>query len=163
LGTSSSRQAPSTSGSGLFGWNIRTGTPSRLCPRGRSPELDLRRDPWFCTRDGNLCRIRRDGSGFDVIAELCGPDPKGRGYAQPVVFGLDGRYALARLTGKTPSNDNELADAEAFCRQHNQPLDDHHRHHFHHSYCILDPARQKVWRTDGYAHNLAWVAGDWTA
>jgi hypothetical protein len=68
-------------GSGLYGWNTRTGTLSRLCPQGRYPALDHHDDLWFCTEDGNLCRMRRDGSGFDVIVELCWPDH--RGWAMP--------------------------------------------------------------------------------
>jgi hypothetical protein len=88
--------------------------------------------------------------------------PPGLGHAQPVVFSPDGHYGLARLTGKTPLSVEELAEAEAFCRHHGQPLDHHNRHHFHHSSCILDLDRQEVWCHDGYAHNLAWVAGDWS-
>lgn len=148
-------------GSGLIAWNPRTGTLSQLCPQGWYPQYDRHGDLWFCTEDGNLCRMRRDGSGFEVIAELSGVDPRGWGYAQPFVFSPDGRYGMARLTGKSPRTGQDLADAMAFCRHHNQPLDDHHRHHFHHAVCILDLDRHQVWCHDGYAHNLAWIAGDW--
>lgn len=149
-------------GQGLVAWNARTGAVTTLSPTGRYPQYDRQGDLWFCTEDGNLCRMRRDGSGFDVIVELCGVDPTGWGYAQPIVFSPDGRFGLARLTGKSPRTGRDLVDAEAFCRHHNQPFDDHHRHHFHHFFCILDLDRQEVWCHDGYAHNLAWVAGDWT-
>ena len=104
--------------------------------------------------------MRRDDSGFDVIVDLHGVDPRGWGDARPVVLSPDGRYGLARQTGKSPLRVEQLA--EAFWKRHNQPRDDHHRHPFHHSYCILDLDRREVWCHDGYAHNLAWVAGDWT-
>lgn len=148
-------------GKGLFGWNVRTGTISTLCHDGRYPKFDRQGDLWFCVEDGNLCRLRRDGRGFDVILELTGMDPRGWGYAQPIVFSPDGRYGVARLTGKTPLTGQDLAEAEEFCRRHGQTFSDFYRHRFHHFFCVLDLALQEVWCRDGYAHNLAWVEGDY--
>lgn len=150
-------------GSGLHGWNTRTGTLSQLCPQGRYPVLDREGDIWFALEDGILCRLRRDGSGHDAIASLTGLDPTGWGYAQPVVFSPDGRYGLVRLTGKTPLSAEELAKAEAFCKRHGQPFREFYRYSYRPVLCILDLDRQEAWCHDGYAHNLAWIAGDWTA
>lgn len=148
-------------GPGLHGWNTRTGALSKLCHQGRYPMLDRQGHVWFMLEDGILCRLRTDG-GHDPIVTLTGLDPNGWGYAQPIVFSPDGRYGLARLTGKTQLTGQDLAEAEAFCKRHGQAFDEHHRHRYHHVLCILDLDRQDVWSSDGYAHNLAWVAGDWT-
>jgi hypothetical protein len=115
-------------GDGLYGWDLGSGSVSPLCKTGRYPVPDRNGDIWFCTEDGNLCRLRRDGSGFDTIVELAGVDPRGWGYSQPVVFSPDGRYGLARLTGKTALTGPELAEAEEFCRRHGQDFSDRHRH-----------------------------------
>jgi hypothetical protein len=149
-------------GAGLVGWNLRTGTVSPLCAVGRYPKCDRNGDIWFCTEDGNLCRLRTDGSGYDVIVELNGVDPRGSGFAHPIVFSPDGRYGLARLTGKTPLTGKDLADAEAFCKRHGQPFSDRHRHRYDHVFCLLDFDTSEVWCHNGYAHNLAWVEGDFT-
>lgn len=147
-------------GSGLHGWNTRTGTLSRLCPKGSYPVLDRHGDVWFALEDGILCRLHADGR-TEAVVTLTGLDPTGWGHAQPVVFSPDSRYGLARLTGKTPLSAEELAEAEAFWSRHGQPFSDIYRHSYRHVLCILDLDRQECWCADGYAHNLAWVAGDW--
>lgn len=150
-------------GNGLFGWHTDTGDLHRLCEIGMHPVFDRDGELWFSAKDGALGKLRGRDTGFEVVIELTGVDTHGvnsGSYAQPIVFSPDGRYGLARLTGRTKLSGKELEEAEAFCKKVNQPFSDLHSHKYHHYFCVLDLKVREVWCHEGYAHDLAWASRD---
>lgn len=153
-------------GDGLLGWNMETGSISRLCEHGSYPAIDATGGVWFSHKDGALAILTSEAGSFDVIVELSGLDAFGGNdgsYAQPVVFSPDGRYGLARLTGRTKLTGKELDEAEAFCKQVGQLFSERHQHRYHHYFCVLDLELHEVWCSEGYAHNVAWIAAEKSA
>jgi hypothetical protein len=147
-------------GKGLLGWDIATSQTVRLTEEGTDPALDESGAVWFSLSDGVLARLRPSSPSPEIIVQLSGLDTSDHSYAQPVVFSPDGRYGLARLTGRTPLTGYDLTQAEEFYRRTEQKMGDFERHSYHHYLCILDLQDQEVWCHEGYAHNLAWIAGD---
>ncbi len=150
-------------GQGLWGWNLRTGEIIRLCEHGSCPAIDGAGGMWFSLNGGTLAKLGAEAGSFDVIVELSGlntSDVTGGNYAQPVIFSPDARYGLATLTGSTELKGKELAEAEAFCKQVGQPFSEFHKHHYHHYLCVLDLELQEIWCSEGYTHNVAWIASE---
>jgi hypothetical protein len=117
---------------GIVGWHIETGEVSRLSNTGAYPTFDQNGGLWFAIQDGAIAKLRGHDTSFDVIVQLTGMDISDMSYAQPIVFSPDGRYGLARLTGRTRLVGQELTEAEDFAKRVGQRMSDSDRHRYHH-------------------------------
>jgi len=148
-------------GRGLWEWDTKGSSISRICEHGAHPAVHNSDAVWFTLRDGALAKLSSKEGSFEVVVALAGLDTiasRGGSYAQPLVFSPDRCFGLARLTGREKLIGKDLDEAEAFCKTVGQPMTEFYQYRYKHYICILDFETQQTWCNEGYAQNVAWVS-----
>jgi len=146
-------------GHGIYTWDPSNGSTQKVHRKGQYPTWSVDgQHIWFNKSDSDVWRLDVSTGRAERIVALTGGMKPSRGYGHPIIQTADGRYLLARLTGKRripPSSFPEIQVGGLEDGAIEVSLD---YHDYFHCFCTIDTQEQRVWHAPGYLNDVAWVS-----
>lgn len=142
---------------GLSVWDFASGKTRRVAETGRNVEWSPDgRALWFTERDSELWTLDLDSGRAERVLKLEGDSEGCTNFTNRLRWTPDGKHLLAQMSRKAAVSAEEEArrrKAEPHGWETGQSFD------FDHYFCVLEPARRRLWLAPGYSHQVAWAEG----